>query len=219
MSALFPWWANSVARASLLAVLIVAVGIPIALMVWVRSSFATGEHAVVPQPIRFDHRIHAHGLRIDCRFCHSSVELAPMAGVPPTTACVGCHTNALQASPTFAPVRASLASMRPIAWRRVNELPDFVFFDHSIHVAKGVGCETCHGRVDQMAQVFQATPMAMQWCVGCHRDPVPNLRPRDQITTMGWTDAHSPAVRDSIGRALMSAHGVQRLTSCTTCHR
>jgi len=219
MPALFPWWTNSLARASLLVAALLVVGLPVALMAWVRTPFATGEGGMVAQPVPFDYRVHAHSLRVDCRFCHASVELAATAGVPPTTACVGCHTKALQESPTFAPVRASLASGRPIPWRRVNALPDFVYFDHSIHVAKGVGCESCHGRVDEMAQVSQATPLSMGWCVSCHRNPVASLRPRDEITTMGWLETHTARSRDSIGARLMHTNGVLSLTSCSTCHR
>src|SRR5262249_29689936 len=162
--------------ASLVMIVAIMIGVPIALMLWVRTSFAIGQYASVAQPIQFDHRVHAHSLRIDCRFCHSTVDVSAHAGVPPTTACVGCHTQAIQESKTFAPVRASLMANRPIAWQRVNELPDFVFFDHSIHVAKGVGCETCHGRVDRMARVSQVRPLTMGWCLSCHRDPAPNLR-------------------------------------------
>jgi len=203
----------------LLAAMLVAIGIPVVLMAWVRTPFATGEHAVVPQPVPFDHRVPAYSLRLDCRYCHSSVDIASPAGMPPTTGCIGCHTKALQESPTFAPIRASLSSGRPIAWRRVDAVPDFVYFDHSIHVAKGVGCETCHGRVDQMAQVSQATPLSMAWCVSCHRDPAPNLRPRSEVTTMGWLAAHSAPARDSLGKRLMHDNGVLSLTSCSTCHR
>lgn len=219
MPALFPRWTNAAARGSLFALVAIGIGVPIALMVWVRTPAATGEHAVVVQPIAFDHRVHAHDLHIDCRYCHSTVMQSASAGLPPTVACVGCHTKALVQSAAFAPVRASLASNKPIVWQRVNALPDFVFFDHSIHVAKGVGCESCHGRVDQMARVAQATPMAMGWCVSCHRDPAANLRPRAEVTTMGWTAAHSVAVRDTLGERLMHGYNVQRLTSCSTCHR
>lgn len=217
MSALFPWWMNSAARATLLAAVVIAIVAPLAAMVWVRSSPSTGQRTRVAQPIPFDHRVHAHSLHIDCLFCHSTATEAANAGVPPTTACVGCHAKSLQDSRTFAPVRASLASRRPIAWQRVNALPDFVFFDHSIHIAKGVGCETCHGRVDRMSQVSQATPMSMGWCVGCHRDPRSNLRPRRAVTAMGWRD--SSAAAESSGVALMRAHGVRPLTNCSTCHR
>ncbi len=139
-------------------------------MGWVRTAFATGEGATVRQPIPFDHRIHAYALKIDCRYCHYTVERAANAGLPPTSACVGCHNEVWLGTTQFAPVRASLASNRPIAWRRVNALPDFVFFDHSIHVKRVANCVTCHGHVERMAQVAQATTLSMAWCVDCHRD-------------------------------------------------
>jgi len=203
----------------LLALVAIAIGVPVALMVWVRTSYATGEHADVVQPIAFDHRVHAHGLRIDCRYCHATAEAGASAGLPPTVACVGCHTNAMMQSAPLAPVRASLASNRPIQWRRVNALPDFVFFDHSIHVAKGIGCESCHGRVDQMERVAQATPMSMGWCVSCHRDPGPYVRPRSEITTMGWDAAHAGAASDTMHRRLAHEYAVTSRTDCSTCHR
>jgi hypothetical protein len=219
MPALFPRWTNPVARGSLLAIVAVAIGLPLALMGWVRTSYATGRNRDVAQPVPFDHRIHARGLQIDCRYCHASVERAATAGLPPTAACVGCHTPAWIESAPFAPVRASLSEHRPIAWQRVNALPDFVFFDHSIHVAKGVGCETCHGRVDEMARVAQATPLSMSWCLDCHRNPAPNLRPRAAVTQMGWIPTPTQAAGDSLGAQLMHQYGVRRLTNCTTCHR
>jgi hypothetical protein len=169
MPALFPRWSNAVARGTLLGALAVAVIIPLALMVWVRTGFATGRHARVVQPVSFDHRLHAHALRIDCAYCHSSVARAATAGFPPTSACIGCHNAALVQSAAFTPVRASLASGKPIRWQRVNALPDFVFFNHSIHVAKGLQCAACHGRVDRMATVRQEAPLSMGWCVSCHR--------------------------------------------------
>ena len=217
MPALFPRWANTAARGSLLLIVLLVIGAPVASMVWVRTSFATGAGARVEQPVAFDHRIHSFALHIDCRYCHATVDVAPTAGLPPTVACVGCHNAVWQSSQPFAPVRLSLSSSKPIAWRRVNALPDFVFFDHSIHVAKGVGCETCHGRVDQMAQPIQTVSLSMSWCVACHRDPAPSLRPRSAITTMGWSPPS--AERDSLGARLMRENHVRRLTSCSSCHR
>jgi hypothetical protein len=219
MPALFPRWTNVVARGSLLGLVAIAGGVPLGLMLWVRTSFATGEHANVPQPVPFDHRLHAGGLQLDCRYCHTSTERSANAGLPPTAACLGCHNAAMLASPMFTPVRNSGATERPIAWGRVNAMPDFVFFDHSIHVAKGVGCETCHGRVDRMARVEQATPLSMNWCVGCHRDPAPHLRPPAEVAVMGWDEAHGRPRVDSIGIRLMHDLSIRRLTNCSTCHR
>jgi hypothetical protein len=219
MPALFPRWTNVLARGSLLGIVAIAGGVPAGLMIWVRTSFATGQHANISQPVPFDHRVHAYALRIDCRYCHSTAETAASAGIPPTVACVGCHNQTMLATSTFAPVRASLAADRPIVWRRVDALPDFVFFNHSIHTAKGIGCETCHGRVDEMGRVEQAAPLTMGWCLSCHRDPTPHIRPRSEITTMGWDSAHARPRVDAIGVQLMQDYHVRRLTSCTTCHR
>lgn len=219
MAALFSRRTNALARGSLLAIGIVVLGLPLVLMAWVRTPLVTGEGATIAQPVPFDHRIHTHALRIDCAYCHSTVATAASAGIPPTAACVSCHNKTLMASATFAPVRASLASNKPIVWQRVNALPDFAFFNHSIHVAKGVGCETCHGRVDQMARVAQATPMSMGWCVSCHRDPARNLRPRDEVTTMGWDATHTPAERVAAGERFMQEYRVAPPTTCSTCHR
>jgi hypothetical protein len=219
MPALFSPRANTIARGSLIIALMIVVAVPAALMGYVRSSRATGEHANVTQPIPFDHRIHAHDLKIDCRFCHSTVERAASAGLPPTVACVGCHSQVWRESQQLAPVRASIDSQRPIAWRRVNALPDFVFFDHSIHVAKGVGCATCHGRVDQMARVQQATPLSMQWCVSCHRDPAPQLRPKEFITAMDWRPPQDSAAAHALSGQLASENHVRSRTNCSTCHR
>jgi len=219
MPALFPRWTNVVARGSLLAIVAIAGGIPLGLMAWVRTSHATGEHASVAQPVPFDHRVHAYALRIDCRYCHATAERGASAGLPPTVACVGCHNKVWMESAPLAPVRASLSSGRPIPWRRVNALPDFVFFDHSIHLAKGIGCESCHGRVDQMGRVEQAAPLTMGWCMSCHRDPAHVVRPRAEVTAMGWDSTHVGAAPDSLRARLARAYHLRSRTDCSTCHR
>jgi hypothetical protein len=216
MSALFPRWANIVARATLIAAVCTIVGVPVALMAWVRTPNATRRYAPVTQPIAFDHRVHVTGLRIDCRYCHFSVERAATAGMPPTTTCVACHDQRLLNSRELSLVRESVDRGQPIEWNRVDRLPDFVYFNHAIHVNKGVGCETCHGRVDRMAQVYQAEPMTMNWCVSCHRDPAANLRPITAVTTMGWTP---PMPQAQLGAPLKRQYHVRELTNCTTCHR
>jgi hypothetical protein len=185
-------------------------------MAWVRLPKARGEGRHIPQPVAFDHRIHVTGLRIDCRYCHAGAERSAYAGVPSTEQCVPCHSTVWLSSATFAPVRQSLATGHPIPWKRVTQLPAFTYFNHAMHVNKGVGCETCHGRVDQMATVRQVAPLTMDWCLDCHRDPAPNLRPVAEITTMGWVP---PTSADTLGRALMAQYHVRRLTNCTTCHR
>jgi Cytochrome c7 and related cytochrome c len=216
MAALFPPWANAAARATLLALACGVIGVPVALMAWVRTPNATGRYAPVSQPVPFDHQLHVTDFRIDCRYCHAAVERSAAAGLPPSTTCVACHNTVWMSSAELAPVRASLATGRPIRWNRVNRLPDFVYFNHAVHIRKGVGCETCHGRVDRMASAMQAAPMTMQWCVSCHVDPAAHLRPVAQVTTMGWTP---PLPQRDMGAALQAEYRVRSLTNCTTCHR
>jgi hypothetical protein len=216
MAALFPPWTNIAARASLIAAACALVGLPVALMAWVRTPNATRRYQPVSQPIAFDHRIHVTGQRIDCRYCHYTAERSATAGIPPSSMCVSCHSESWMSTDVMAPVRASVASGRPLQWNRVNALPGFVYFNHAIHVTKGVGCETCHGRVDRMASVFQAAPLTMDWCVSCHRDPAAHLRPVAEVTTMGWIP---PVPQRQLGEALVRENRVRELTNCTTCHR
>lgn len=195
---------------------VLIVGLPLLLMWWVRTPYVTGEGHSVVQPVPFDHRIHVTGLQIDCRYCHNTVERAASAGIPSTAACLPCHNRAWREGPVFAPVRRSLSTGRPIPWRRVNGLPDYVYFNHAIHVSKGVGCETCHGRVDRMARVQQAAPLTMSWCLDCHRQPERHLRPVEQITTMGWRPRRPQEV---VGPELARRYHVAHLTNCSACHR
>lgn len=214
MSALYSRSANTVLRVAIVVAIAAIVGSPLLLMAWVRLPRANRENLAIAQPIAFDHRVHAHDLHIDCRYCHATVERSSTAGFPATETCLPCHNDAWRSGAPFAPVRASVRTGRPIAWRRVDELPDFVYFDHAIHVAKGVGCESCHGRVDLMPQVRQTSPLSMGWCVSCHRDPAPHLRPVSAMTVMGYQPRD-----DALGRQLMQRYHVRRLTDCTTCHR
>ena len=144
------------------------------------------EPDLVEQPIQFSHERHVAGNGIDCRYCHTSVEKAAFAGIPPTKTCMNCHSQIWAQSPYLEPVRASFRNDTSLEWNRVNDLPDFVYFDHSIHVAKGVGCETCHGRVDEMPLVWQAARLQMSWCLDCHRNPVKNVRPKQEVFNLNW---------------------------------
>jgi len=192
------------------------VGIPLFLMGWVRTPYSTGEANVVRQPMWFDHRHHVTGFRIDCRYCHSAVERSATAGMPATAVCVPCHNQAWLRGPFFEPVRRSMSTGRPIPWQRVHDLPDFAFFHHGIHVRKGVGCETCHGRVDQMPLVRQVVSLSMSWCLDCHREPERYLRPVEQVTTMGWDPGGAQL---HLGRELTRRYNVRELTDCVVCHR
>jgi Cytochrome c7 and related cytochrome c len=183
-----------------------------------RSDYYTGAHIhPSPQPVPFSHRHHVSGLGIDCRYCHTSVAQSPRAGLPPTRTCMTCHSQIWTNAPMLAPVRQSLADDTSLRWHRVARLPDYVYFRHDIHVAKGVGCVTCHGRVDQMALTFQAKPLTMEFCLDCHRDPAPHLRPHDRITDMGW----QPDDARKLGETLVKENGIRlgEITYCYVCHR
>jgi len=216
MTALFPRWSNTAVRIVLVGLALGAVGVPAAMMAWVRTPNATGQGVPVEQPVAFDHRLHVRGFRIDCRYCHATVERAATAGMPASAACVPCHNQAWLQADAFEPVRRSLATGRPIAWQRVTRLADFVYFDHSVHVTKGIGCEACHGRVDRMARVVQAAPLTMSWCLDCHRNPEAHLRPIAHMTTMGW---QPPVPQAQLGPELARLYQVRRYTMCTACHR
>lgn len=213
--ALFPPWTNTAIR---LAAGFIAVAIPGALsglMIFVRSPLYTGQFVPVQQPLQFDHRHHVADTGVDCRFCHLTVETAASAGYPPTEVCMSCHAQVWNQSPLLAPVRASYFTGAALRWRRVHRLPDYVYFNHSIHLSKGVGCVTCHGRVDQMPAVMQVKSLSMAWCVDCHRDPAPHLRPQEHLTDLAW----EPADALEVGRAVARDRDVHTRTSCTACHR
>ncbi len=165
------------------------------------------------QPIPFSHKHHVGDVGLDCRYCHTTVEHAAFAGMPSTGTCLTCHSQLFVDAPLLAPLHRSEASGRPIAWTRLHKLPDFVYFDHSIHVTKGVGCIECHGRVDQMPLEWRSAPLLMQWCLDCHRDPRPHLRAPEAVFSMVPTaDAPRPA-------APVPLQSPARLTDCSTCHR
>jgi hypothetical protein len=181
-----------------------------------RSPYVTRAGETRTQPVPFSHKHHVQGLGIDCRYCHTSVETAAFAGLPPTKTCMTCHQQIWADSPMLAPVRDSFRTDNPIAWTRVHDLPDFVYFDHSIHVNKGIGCVTCHGRVDQMPLMWQEQSLQMEWCLGCHRAPERFVRPRSQVFSMDW---QAPAERPELGHQLVREYHIQSLTSCSVCHR
>jgi hypothetical protein len=185
-------------------------------MAWVRSPQITGQFDPIRQPIAFDHRHHVADDGIDCRYCHDLVERSPYAGVPPTERCMNCHNQIWSTSPQLEAVWQSYINDRSISWARVHRLADFVYFDHAIHVNKGVGCETCHGRVDRMARVYQAASLTMGWCLDCHRHPERFVRPVEAVTTMGW---NPPEAQERLGPELVRRYEIRRLTSCTACHR
>ena len=216
MSQIFRPRANQLARMSLFVGGLVAVLGGAAAPIVMRSDYVTGANSNVTQPVQFSHAHHAGGLGIDCRYCHTSVDQSAFANIPPTKTCMNCHSQIWVTSPYLEPIRSSWRTGTSIQWTRVHNLPDFVYFNHSIHVKKGVGCETCHGRIDQMPGIYQAQSLQMEWCLDCHRAPEKYVRPREAVVTMGYQPAKSQA---ELGAELVKAYDIQKLTSCSTCHR
>jgi hypothetical protein len=184
---------------------------------WPRTDYARHVGFPLSQPAPFSHEHHVGGLGIDCRFCHTSVEVSSTAGMPPTYVCMTCHSQIWTNAEALAPVRQSLAEGKPVVWNRVTDLPDYVYFNHSIHIAKGVGCSSCHGEVVRMPLTLKAKSLTMQFCLGCHRDPGPNLRPKDQIFNTEWQRTEETPSASSL---LAQYHiGGRTLTDCSICHR
>ena len=190
------------------------------ILVWVVPvmGYNSQERYIPPQPVPFSHKHHVSGLGLDCRYCHTTVEVSQNAGIPPTHTCMTCHSQIWTNAEILAPVRQSLAENKPLRWARVYTLPDYVYFDHSIHIAKGVGCTECHGPIGDMPLTWKATTLYMSWCLSCHRDPAPNLRAPSAVFDPDWT----PSV-DQVGqgRLLLAQYRIdnKHLTDCSVCHR
>ena len=216
MTQVFKRSANTLSRFSIygFAFFIIAMGAVIYAVN--KSPYLTDVNVIRDQPVPFSHKHHAGELGIDCRYCHTSVEESSFAGLPPTATCMTCHSRIWTNAQMLEPVRASYRSGKSIEWTRVNAVPDFVYFNHSIHLKKGVGCTTCHGPVAEMPLTWRATTMQMQWCIDCHRKPERYVRPRDQVFR---NDYHPPAGQLALGRRLVKEYKIQKLTNCSTCHR
>ncbi|WP_245413512.1 cytochrome c3 family protein [Mangrovicella endophytica] len=218
MAQVFRERANLFMRLGLLGLAILPGSLGLLGFSYYRSSAYTGVGRYVEQPVPFSHRHHAGELGIDCRYCHTGVEKAAFADLPPTETCMTCHSQIWTNAAMLAPVRKSLADNRPLRWQRVTSLPDYVYFDHSVHVSNGVGCSSCHGDVAAMPLMAKAEPMTMGWCLDCHRDPAAKLRPEEAIFDMRW---QPPADQPAKGRALLAHYGTraEHLTDCSVCHR
>jgi hypothetical protein len=210
---------NVIAKASIAGLGLLAAVLGWAVWTLLGSSYATKQGVVIKQPIPFSHDHHVAGLGIDCRYCHTAVEQSSSAGMPSTETCYNCHKQIWTNADLLEPVRASFRDNVPIQWARVHDLPDFVYFNHSVHVAKGVGCVTCHGQVDRMPLVFQQASLSMQWCLDCHRDPAKNIRPRDEVFNLNWQPPADAQEAKLLRASLVEEYQVKSLTSCSTCHR
>jgi len=210
---------NPLSKVILFGAVFILIGIIAVFTALFRSPFAIRVGDPIEQPVPFSHEHHVAGLGIDCRYCHISVEKSEFADIPPTETCMTCHSQIWNQSEMLAPVRESYRTGQPIQWNRVNDVPDYVYFNHSIHIAKGVGCETCHGRVDQMPLTWKAHTLYMQWCVNCHRHPEDYIRPKDQVFTM---DYQPPIDQVTLGKQLVKEYNIlpgSRLDDCYICHR
>ena len=223
---------NTISRATIYGAVFLVAVLLWAVLELQRSPYITYAKVARPQPVPFSHQHHVGGLGIDCRYCHTSVENSSFAGIPPTKTCMNCHSQIWLGAPLLEPVRESFRTGKSLVWTRANDLPDFVYFDHSIHINKGVGCNTCHGPVDQMPLMYQQESLQMEWCLDCHRNAQNHLRPRDQVFNMRYQpptgaapvvfDGHSYNDQAELGTALIKKYNlrsVQDITNCSTCHR
>lgn len=212
---------NTISKVSIFGAVFILAGILYLVLEINRSSYVTQVNVAREQPVPFSHKHHVQGIGIDCRYCHTSVETSSFAGVPPTKTCMNCHSQIWSDSPTLEPVRASFRTDRSIEWVRVNKVADFVYFNHRIHVSKGVGCQTCHGQVDQMPLTWRANTLQMEWCLECHRQPELFVRPKSEVFNMTWKPSAGEP-QEVLGPRLVKEYkirGPQILTSCSTCHR
>ncbi len=214
MAQIFDRSANTLSRVTIFGAVFIA-----GFVLWViggivRSPYFTNQGIARKQVVPFSHQHHVAGLGIDCRYCHTSVETSSFAGIPPTSTCMNCHSQIWTSAAMLEPVRASYKTGKPLIWTRVHRLPDYVHFKHDIHVAKGIGCASCHGRIDKMNLVYQASPLTMEWCLNCHRAPERYIRPREEVFNMSYV----PKNQAVLGPELVKRYGVKSKTHCSACH-
>jgi len=232
MSQLFPRSANALARTTLVGGLTFVLVLGFVAVTLMRSPWLTRQNEFVEQPLQFSHAHHVGGVGLDCRYCHTSVEKSSFAGIPPTRTCMNCHSQLWTNAPILEPVRASFRNDEPLNWIRVNDLPDFVYFNHQIHVRQGVGCVVCHGPVDKMPLMYQAQSLQMEWCLDCHRAPEKYIRPRDQVFNMAYEQPREDkkvqyageefGSQEELGLRLKKDYGIapaSHMSTCSVCHR
>jgi hypothetical protein len=232
MSQIFHRSTNTISRFTIYGAVFLLAGVGWALAQFQRSAWYTRMGESMVQPVPFSHAHHVGGLGIDCRYCHTSVENSSFAGIPPTKTCMNCHSMLWTNAPMLEPIRESYRTGKSMVWTRANDLPDYVYFQHDIHIAKGVGCDTCHGAVDRMPLMYPAHTLQMEWCLDCHRAPDKYLRPKQQVFNMRYQQPspEKPVIlggkmftdQRSLGRELIKQYGIRSpndITSCSTCHR
>jgi hypothetical protein len=215
MSQVFHPSTNTISKVSIFGAVFILAALGWLILTYNRSSYFTEAFVAREQPVPFSHKHHVGGIGIDCRYCHTSVEESAFAGLPPTKTCMNCHSQIWADSPTLEPVRRSFRTDTSIQWTRVHNLADFVYFNHSIHIHKGIGCVTCHGRVDQMPLAWKVESLQMEWCLNCHRNPELYVRPRNQVFSMTWQPEEDQL---TLGKRLVEKYHIRKLTDCSVCH-
>ncbi len=222
MPQVFPRSANQLSKVSLILLVLGAIGAGALLYLLDRSPYHTGQGVYVPQKVPFSHDHHTAGLGIECLYCHTSVEKSASAGIPPTATCMNCHKIIWNNTEMLKPVRDSWATGQPLQWNRVNDLPDYVFFNHSVHVAKGVGCASCHGPVNKMPLMIQQHSLQMRWCLDCHQNPERFVRPQSEVYNMDWKPEDAGETQAALGARLVEEYdipGPMEMSACSVCHR
>ncbi|MBV9241991.1 MAG: cytochrome c3 family protein [Acidobacteria bacterium] len=219
MAQFFKRSANNIARISIGVVVILGGVAFLAYTQIARSSYLTNRYLERQQPVQFSHKHHVGDDGIDCRYCHQTVETTATAGMPSSQTCMNCHSQLWNDSPYLEPVRASFRDNKPIQWERVHDLPEYVYFNHSIHVAKGVGCSTCHGQIDNMPAVYQENTLQMEWCLACHREPEKYIRPKSEVFSMQWQDGDIDDKERADLKKEYHIRSKEMMTSCSVCHR
>ncbi len=222
MSAIFPKWTNKLPLMIIVGGLLTAGAVTAGVWYYVTPKyFRVGYQPI--QPVAFSHATHAGQLGIDCRYCHSMVEESWFSNIPSASTCMNCHNQVLKDDPRLALVRESAATGKPIPWVQIHRVPDFVYFNHSVHVNRGISCVECHGRIDQMEEVYHAKPLSMSFCLDCHNNPAAKVRPADKITDLGWTPSEDPMVaaqkQQAFGKKFVHDFRVEALNNCSACHR
>src|SRR6185295_6710103 len=217
MSAIFPKWTNRLPLMIIISVLLVGTAVTAGVWYYFTPKYTRVGYQPI-QPVPFSHATHAGQLGIDCRYCHTGVEKSWFSNIPASSTCMNCHSIVLKDDPRLALVRESAVSGKPIEWVQIHKLPDFAYFNHSVHVNRGISCVECHGRIDQMEEVYHAKPFSMAFCLECHRHPEMKLRDPDKITDLGWQPSSEAAQREA-GLRKMHEWKVESLQTCSACHR
>lgn len=215
MAQIFPQWTNKLPLILLVVGLFATVSAVAGVWYYFSPEYTDVGYRPV-QPVPYSHKLHAGDLGIDCRYCHTSVETSAKANVPPTATCMNCHTLILPESEKLLPIRESFATGQPMEWVRIHNIPDYAYFNHSSHINVGVGCVSCHGDVSKMVVVEQQKPLSMGWCLDCHRNPDPNLRPLEEVTNMTW---QPPADQADFVARWKKEKNINPPVNCSGCHR